>query len=220
MEEKALYYPYIHQQVKKTSRHITAVGNGKVAVEPNVATIHLEINTRSEELQEAQQENAALTNQVIQSLLRLGVPRENIQTVAYTIFPRYDFRDGEQIFRGYEVTNAIAVTLTDVQQAGAVIDVAVANGANRVTNVEFSVEDIELHRQEAIVKALKNAQSKARTIAETLHLQIDPQPVNIIEVERSGQPVAFKSVAMSDSTTPIEGGQIMIQSTMRVQYEY
>lgn len=189
-------------------------------VEPDVATIQLEINTQSEELQVAQQENAALMNQVIQSLYQLGIPQENVQTVFYSIFPKYDYIDGEQVFRGYEVTNAIAVTLSEIQQVGNVIDTAVANGANRVSNVQFSIENTELYKQESIVKALQNAQMKAHTISDTLHLQIDPQPVKVIEVENGGQPVAFKAVAMSDSATPIEGGQVSIRSTMRVQYTY
>ncbi|MDW0115969.1 SIMPL domain-containing protein [Sporosarcina thermotolerans] len=216
-----MYYPYIRQQVKHSYRLITVVGNGEVAAEPDVATIQLEINTQSKELQDAQQENATLMNQVIQSLYQLGIPRENIQTVSYSIFPRYDFVDGEQVFRGYEVTNAIAVTLSDIQQVGTVIDTAVANGANRVSNVQFSVRNVEQHKQEAIVKALQDAQVKARTIANTLHLQINPEPIKVTELAGGREPpVAFKSVNMAAGGTPIEGGQITIRSTMRVQYEY
>lgn len=215
-----MYYPYIQQHTKQNNRQIVVVGHGEVMVEPDVATIQLEINTQSEELQVAQQENAALMNQVIQSLYQLGIPQENVQTVFYSIFPKYDYIDGEQVFRGYEVTNAIAVTLSEIQQVGNVIDTAVANGANRVSNVQFSIGNTELYKQESIVKALQNAQMKAHTISDTLHLQIDPQPVKVIEVENGGQPVAFKAVAMSDSATPIEGGQVSIRSTMRVQYTY
>ncbi|MDN4607866.1 SIMPL domain-containing protein [Sporosarcina highlanderae] len=216
-----MYYPYIRPQVKQSSRLITVIGNGEVAVVPDIAKIQLEINTHNVELHEAQQENAALMNQVIQALYQLGIPRENIQTVSYSIFPRYDYIDGEQIFRGYEVTNAIAVTLSDIQQVGTVIDTAVASGANRVSNVQFSVENAEPHKQAAIVKALQDAQVKARTIANTLHLQIDPEPINVTELTGGEEPpVAFMSVNMAVSGTPIEGGQISIRSTIRVQYEY
>lgn len=215
-----MYYPYIRQQVEKPSRLITVVGHGEVSAEPDIATIQLEINTLSKELQEAQQQNTTLMNQVIQSLYQLGIPKENIQTVFYSVVPSYDYINGEQVFRGYEVTNAIAVTITDIQQVGNVIDTAVSNGANRVSNVQFSVENVELHKQEAIAKALQNAEMKARTVANTLHLQMYPQPIKVMEIENGGQPTAFKAVAMSNSGTPIEGGQISITSTMRVQYEY
>ena len=61
----------------------------EVAVEPNIATVQLEVVTVNEQLSEAQQENAVVMNNVIESLLGLGVPRKKKKTVSYTIFPRY-----------------------------------------------------------------------------------------------------------------------------------
>jgi len=216
-----LYYPYLHQQVNQTSRKIIVIGNGEIAIEPNIATVQLEVVTVNEQLSEAQQENATAMNNVIQSLLRLGIPRENIKTVSYTIFPKYDYVNGEQIFRGYEVSNAISVKITDIEQVGEVIDTATENGANRVSNIQFTVENAEQYKQEAIVRALRNAQMKARTIANALHLQAEPQPVQIVEVEQGGQPVPFQALAKSNqTTTPIESGQIIITATLRVQFQY
>ncbi|WP_060210131.1 SIMPL domain-containing protein [Sporosarcina koreensis] len=215
-----MYYPY-HQQIRTPNRLITVVGHGDIFIEPNIATVQLEVVTVNEQLSEAQRENATDMNNVIQSLLRLGIPRENIQTVSYNIFPKYDYVNGEQIFRGYEVNNAISVKITDIQQVGRVIDTAVENGVNRVSNIQFTVEDTERYKQEAIVRALRNAQTKARTIADALQLQTEPQPVKIIEVEQGGQPVPFQALAKSNQmTTPIESGQIIISATLRVQFRY
>lgn len=211
-----MYYPY-HQQIRTPNRLITVVGLGDIFIEPNIATVQLEVVTVNEQLSEAQRENATDMNNVIQSLLRLGIPRENIQTVSYNIFPKYDYVNGEQIFRGYEVNNAISVKITDIQQVGRVIDTAVENGVNRVSNIQFTVEDTERYKQEAIVRALRNAQTKARTIADALQLQTEPQPVKIIEVEQGGQPVPFQALAKSNQmTTPIESGQIIISRSESV----
>lgn len=46
--------------------------------------------TRSENVQDAQRKNAERTNQVIQALMQLGMPQENIQTAAFNIYPLYD----------------------------------------------------------------------------------------------------------------------------------
>ena len=78
---EVIYYPYMHHQVNRTSRKIIVIGNGEIAVEPNIVTVQFEVVTVDEQLSEAQQENAVVMNNVIQSLLRLGIPRENIQTV-------------------------------------------------------------------------------------------------------------------------------------------
>lgn len=215
-----MYYPYIHQQVRQPGHSITVIGQGEVFAVPDIATIQLEVNTTNERLSIAQQENAATMNNIIQTLIQMGIPRENIQTVNYSVYPKYDYVNGEQVFKGYEVANSIMVKLTDIQQVGNVIDTAVMQGANRVSNIQFSVEDVDRYKQESIVRALQNAQLKARTIAETLHLQIAPQPVRVNEVENGGQPAPLFKATMSESAaTPIEGGQISIHSTIRVQYE-
>lgn len=211
----------MHQQANRTSRKIIVIGNGEIAVQPDVATVQLEVVTVNDQLSEAQQENAVTTNNVIQSLIRIGIPRQNIQTVSYNIFPKYDYVDGEQIFRGYEVRNAISVKITDIQQVGYVIDTAVENGANRVSNIQFTMEDTESYKLEATTRALQNAQMKARTIANDLQLQTEPQPVKIIEEQQGGQPVPYQTLAKSEQmTTPIEGGQIVITATLRVQFQY
>lgn len=202
-------------------RKMTVIGHGQIAVEPDIATIQIEVSTVNDQVSIAQEQNAQIMNQVIESILQLGIPRENIKTISYTISPQYDYVDGKQIFKGYEVNNAIIVKITDVQQVGTVIDTAVANGANRVSNIQFSVEDATNYKQEAITEALQDANLKARTIAESLQLHVQPQPIRIIEEDNRMSPEPFYSVAMADkSSTPIEKGQIMITATMRVQYSF
>lgn len=214
-----MYYPYIPQHFQRSTRKITVTGNGQVAVEPDVATIQIEVSTVNEQVSVAQEKNAEIMNEVIQSILQLGVARENIRTVFYTVSPQYDYIDGKQIFKGYEVNNSISVKLTDMQQIGTVIDTAVANGANQVSNIQFNVEDESIYKQQAIDNALKDAQLKATTIAHSLQLDMQPQPIKVTELDSVANPVRYKSVAMSDmSSTPIEQGQIIITAAMSVQY--
>lgn len=202
-------------------RVITVTGNGKVDAQPNYVQLQLEVSTEGEDLSRVQQENANLMNQVIQSILALGIPRENIQTSTYNIVPNYDFVDGRQVFRGYEVRNAITVKVTDTAQVGTVIDTAVQNGANRVSSVQFRIDDTSPYYQQALRLALQDAQTKAKTIAETMQLPLHPNPIEIVE-ESQNQPVAFKSVAMAEQnfTTPIEEGQITISAAVRVKFQY
>ena len=160
-------------------------------------------------------------NQVIDSLLKLGIDRDNIQTVSYTIIPQYNYIEGEQVFRGYEVTNAITVKITDIDQVGNVIDMAVQNGANRVSNIQFTVSDEQLYYRKALSLALKNALAKAQTMAETIQLQLDPHPIKITEELRT-EPILYRSFSAKEMavTTPIEQGQITINATVQVEFQY
>lgn len=216
-----MYYPYAHQTTRTKPRVMTVIGNGSLAVEPNIVQIQLEVRTENKQLSQAQQENAIAMNQVIGSLLELGITRENIQTVSYTIVPQYDYIEGKQIFRGYEVTNAITVKITNIEQVGNVIDVAVQNGANGVSNIKFTVENEQLEYQKALSLALKNALEKAQTMAATMQLQLDPHPIKITEVAKE-QPILYQSFSIMEksASTPIEPGQITINATVNVQFQY
>ncbi|WP_229683218.1 SIMPL domain-containing protein [Virgibacillus oceani] len=200
---------------------MTVTGNASLSVEPNVVTIQLEVVTENDELKVAQQENANTINQVIQSLLQLGIPRENIQTASYNIFPKYDYVDGKQVFRGYEVTHALSVTINSINQAGTIIDAAVQNGVNRVSNIEFTVDDKDNYYQQALSAALENATAKAETIAETLQVNLDPYPIKIVE-NFNERPVAFQTFATAEksSATTIEPGQIMIAANVTAQFQF
>lgn len=218
---RSMYYPYVQQFTSQQRRVMTVTGIGSLSVAPDTVQIQLEVRTENKQLSQAQQENAAAMNQVIAALLQLGISREDIQTVSYNIFPQYDFVDGQQLFRGYEVTNAITVKITTIEQAGNVIDVAVQNGVNNVSNIQFMVEGEQLHYQQALSLALKNAVAKAQTIAETMQLQLDPTPIKIVEEHKaeSVTPRMFAAKEMSGST-PIEQGQIVISATVEVQFQY
>ncbi|MFJ7736988.1 SIMPL domain-containing protein [Lysinibacillus sp. NPDC097287] len=216
-----MYYTNISQQPHPTLRVITVTGNGKVVATASYVQLQIEVSIQGENVQEAQQENAIIMNRVIQSILELNIPREDIQTASYTISPNYDFIDGKQVFKGYEVTNAISVKVTNISQVGTVIDTAVQNGANRISSIQFKIEDTDLYYQQALSLALQNAQMKARTIAETMQLSLYPQPIEIVEENNSG-PVLYKSLAMADQTisTPIEQGQMTISAAVRVKFQY
>ncbi|WP_313894829.1 SIMPL domain-containing protein [Psychrobacillus sp.] len=207
-----------NSNIPSALRIIAVTGSGEISAPPNYAQLQLEVSTEGKSVSEAQQENATIMNQVIQSILALDIARENIQTTAYNIFPTYDFIEGKQVFRGYEVTNAITVKIEDVSQVGKVIDTAVYNGVNRVSTIQFRVENPNIYYQQALRLALQDAQTKAKTIAEKMHLPLQEQPIEIVE-EHEANPILFKSVAMANQT-PIEQGEISIQATVRVKFQY
>lgn len=218
---KQMYYPYVGQMACKQKRVMTVTGIGSLSITPDTVQIQLEVRTESMQLSQAQQENADLMNQVIQSLLELGIDRDDIQTVAFNISPQYDYVEGQQIFRGYQVINSIDVTIKNIEQAGIIIDTAVQNGVNQVSNIRFTVENEQIPYQEALSLALRNALGKAQTIANTIQVKLDPQPIKIVETIRE-EPILYRSFAATEMsvTTPIEPGQIEVKATVEVQFQY
>ena len=218
----SLYHPQTWTQPSNVSREMTVTGYGEIAAEPDYVQIQIEVRTQGKDVSGAQQENAQIMNRVIVSIMSLNIPREDIQTAHYSISPMYDYIEGRQVFRGYEVQNAITVKIMDISQAGIVIDTAVLNGANLVSEIQFKIEDSAVYYRQALRLALVDAHAKAVTMAETMHISIQPIPIEIIEERNVAIPYTFKSVQISnqESMTPIEQGTMLINATVRVKYRY
>lgn len=200
-------------------REMTVTGFASMNLDPSIVKVQLDVITENKELTLAQQENADTMNHVIQALLQVGITRENIQTTTYTIHPEYDYVEGEQKFRGYKVVHEITVKIMDINQAGTVIDVAVQNGINRVSNIQFTVKNRQMYYTQALSKALENAYEKAQALAGTMQLGPAPYPVMITE-NINETPSTFKTFSAAQSTTPIEPGQIAISASITTKFHY
>ncbi|MYL35041.1 DUF541 domain-containing protein [Pontibacillus yanchengensis] len=221
-----MYYPPSppYRQAERSSQRImTVTGIGTLSATPTIVKIQLGVVTEGEELTKTQQENAQAMNNVIQSLNQMGIPSENIQTVDYYIYPQYDYVDGKQEFKGYQVTHMISVTIENLEETGTVIDTAVKNGANRVSNIQFTIKDPQEFYAKALREALNDCVVKAQTMADTLNLNLDPTPIKIVErvqeTPSSNQTLA-KSEAVAGVSTKIEPGQLEIIARVEAQFQY
>jgi uncharacterized protein YggE len=66
---------------------------------------------------------------------------------------------------GYSVNNVLTIRTSKLDMIGTYIDAAFAAGANTFDSISFSVSDDTAARKQALELAVKDAQSKAETIA-------------------------------------------------------
>jgi uncharacterized protein len=201
---------------------IKVKGEGEIAVQPDTASVNLGVVTESKELIDAQQQNSIVGNKVIDSLIALGIDRNQIQTFDYRIEPNYDYDQGKQIFRGYKVTHILEVKIDDLSIIGKVVDTAVQNGANYVANVQFTTRYKDAYYQQALVMALNNALSKAKTIANTIKVTLNSTPLFVTEGTDVIQPFESHQVAFAKggSSTQILPGQLLIKASIAAEFKY
>jgi uncharacterized protein len=217
------YYPIDRQVRKQKSNRLKVSGEGEVAVAPDLVSVHLGVITESKELISAQQQNAAIAEKVINTLVSLGVDKQQIQTFDYRIDSEYDFDQGKQTFRAYKISHIFQVKLKDLTLIGKVVDTAVQNGVNYVSNIVFTSSKNELYYQQALAAAIQNAIVKANTIAGTLQVTLVPTPIHI--EENSISPIRpFESVQVSYAKgitpTQIEPGQLTIRASITAEFKY
>ena len=163
---------------------------------------------------------------VMDALTTAGIPKDALKTTGYNIYPVYDDSKlplGQKI-KAYHVSNTLTVTLHDVNRTGEVIDIGVANGINQANSIQFllSDEQAQVLRTEALKEATDRAAADARTVANSLGVNITG--VKTADVSQGYTPVLFQNYAKSDAAvggtvpTPIQPGDITVTATVTVTY--
>ena len=205
----------------KYGNKLKVFGKGTVSVKPDAAEVVLGVITENVQLEVAQEENAKITAQVINSIIEIGVLPKYIQTQNYNIRPNYDYINGKQIFRGYEVSNNLKVSIRNINSAGEIIDTAVKNGANTVSGITFIVSDQTRYYYEALRLATTDAQNKASVMANKLKVKLNIIPIQINEQDKGNvTPLGVMTFKQVSSATPIEAGENVITADIEAVFIY
>ena len=156
--------PCLAQDKDLSANTITVTGEGLVKAPPDTAEIDFSVVTDATVAQQAQTANAEISHKVIAALEENGIAAGDISTLNYRLNPNYVYVEKEAPrITGYEVVNEIKVTIRNLDKIGAVIDLAVKNGINRVQNINFYASN----SMDQKIQALRQAVSEARIKADT-----------------------------------------------------
>jgi uncharacterized protein len=200
---------------------ISVVGEGIVLAQPNTARITLGAEVFDQSLANAQAEAARRMDAVVVKLKASGIADTDIHTVSFNINPQYDFRDQNQaVLRGYQVQNLVEVKTTDVNALGPLIDDSIGAGATRVFGIRFEASNMEDLKNQARDQAMANARAKADQLARDAGVALG-RPMSIEESDTGGVTpvralVAPQAAAPAAAQTPIQPGELQIQTTVRV----
>ena len=142
-------------------------GQGEAKVAPDRASLLVNVQTRGVTAASAASENAQKTRAVLDALAKLGLPREQLGTEGYTVYPelRYEKDGSSPKVTGYVVTNTVKAETHRVEQAGTMIDAALGAGANMINSLSFYAASIDAPRREAITSAVMSARADAEVMA-------------------------------------------------------
>ncbi|TPE70129.1 SIMPL domain-containing protein [Halalkalibacterium halodurans] len=205
-----------------TNEHgrLTVVGEGKVTVQADVVVLSIGVSTTHSNVEEAVRENNERAQAVVGALQRMrGV--EQIETLAYSVSPIYEFVNGEQIVRGYSAVTWFDVTVDDLTVVGEVYAEAFAHGANETRDLRFKVSDEEAHYQQALQLAVRRGYDHAQAMAGASMVELEQPPVNMRELIDG--PVTIQRQAYALAATvgpPIEPQQMEIVARVKLEFSY
>jgi len=215
----------INNKLSKSENVITVSASSEVYAKPDLALTVFSVVSEAKTVGEAVQDNAAKMNAVIASVKSQGVEDKDLKTTNFNISPRYEW-DKEWRNRtlvGYEVNQSLQVKMRDLTKVGDIIQGASSAGANELGDLQFTIDNEDLLKEEARNKAIEEAKSKAKALSEKLGIKL----VKIISFSESGDyPVPYYAASakevsgMGGAVAPdIQTGENKISSTVSLTYQ-
>jgi uncharacterized protein len=192
---------------------ITVQGTASVASVPDRAELSFGVESQAQTAKAALAANAAEMRRVLAALRAAGAT--DLKTQYVSLSPRL----GEQNeVQAYVATNSVSATVKQLSRAGAVIDAAVAAGANQVYGPTLSRGDqSDLYRQ-ALKAAVANARESAQALAAAANVSLG-RVTAVVEGGAAPSPMPLAAAKAEDSvSTPIEAGSQQVTATVSVTF--
>lgn len=193
---------------------VQASGSATLSVNPDMVRLDVSVITQGTTAQQAAQQNATQTTAVINALKQVLGGSGSVQTVSYSVNPRYNNSPGQSdMIVGYTVTNSIRVTSNDLTLPGSLIDTANQAGATNVGNLAFGLQNSDPYIQQALTAAAKQAQAHAAAIAAGLGGKTGA----VISAQESSSysPIVTPGIA-AGAQTPVLTGTVTVSATVTV----
>lgn len=212
-------------------RTISVTGKATTSIMPDLVNIQFGVDTQAKTAQDAIVENSKVMNSVVLAIQKLGITKNETSTVDFTIYPVYNntgpyppFNTYKTELVGYKVSNMILVKTTKMDLSGSILDAAVGAGANRVSNIAFSLSPAKQQsiQDELLTQAILNAKYRAENALDPLSQKIIG--VKNIDVSEFSQPPptpirTFETMAPSAmEKTPIFTSNQDVTTTVSVTF--
>jgi uncharacterized protein len=148
----------------------TFVGHGVVKAKPEIAHISLGIEICEGAASQANQEVNSRLITITAELKTAGVPADGIVPTDFSMYSRSNNMDPQ--VTDFCAANALVVTTDKLNEVSRLLDVAIEAGATNVYGVSFTVKDTSKARQEAISRALADAQQQAERLSGLLNRSV------------------------------------------------
>jgi uncharacterized protein YggE len=201
---------------------ITVTGTGKVSGVPNQLSLSMGVQTSAGSVATALRQANAAARSVSAVLRKSGVASADIQTSGLSIYPNYSGSSG--VPSGYQVSEALTITLRRLSVAGSQISAAARAGGNATTvdGVSLNLSDTSTLLGTAREKAVADAKAKAAAYAHALGRPLGPV-VTMSETPPAQpyQPLPFAAnpvASRAASSVPVHPGTQQLSVTVTVVF--
>jgi len=163
--------------VNYQQNQVAIIGQGRVYYSPDLATINLGVQIdKAPKAEEALNQLNTKIKNIVAAIKMQGIAPEDIVTQNYSLYPQYDYKDNVSIVSGYNANQQISVKVRDLknnpEKINKILVEASKAGVNQVLGINFDVSNLEELKQEAKLKAIADAKSKAEKLANAVGVKL------------------------------------------------
>lgn len=188
---------------------INVSGDGEMFVKPDIAELSFSVSKEAKTVVEAQKASAEKINEIMAYLKESGIEDKDIKTENYNLNPKYEYQqrviqticvngycppDGKQVLVGYEVSQSISVKIRKIDDAGKILVAVGDKGATNISGISFTVDKKDAIEAAARDKAIKDAQEKAKVLADSLGVKI----TRVVSFAESGNMPVYSRFNMAE----------------------
>jgi uncharacterized protein YggE len=204
-------------------------GMAEVTGQNDSARISVAIITQGRNLEQVSLENAGKTKAVIQSIKDLNIKDLKLKTSDYRVTPQRDYKARPPKLNGYEVHNAIEITLEGFEPeplsktVSMMIGKALESGSNNINQIQFYIKNKSALEKQALKQSTRQAMDRAKTLAEAAGVKLkrivslSTQPIHIPTRQHMLRGAGMKTEA--SPAPPIETGESTIRVQVSIAYE-
>lgn len=209
-------------------RLISVSGDADVSATPDRARIQIGVTQVSPEVATAE----AAVNKVVKAYVaeakKLGARDEDIATAGISIQPEYVWDEKARVNKltGYRVSRDIETRVGNLDKLGDYLLAATRAGVNQVQPPVLESSKADELQNQALVKAAKNAQAKARLLADTLGVKLGSVHGIVEEGSAPAPQPMMKAMAMraeaadsGNSEMGLQTGEIRFHAAVNAQFE-
>ncbi len=203
---------------------ISTSATGEARYVPDRATISIGVQTRAVTAAKASADNAVKQRAVIDAIRAQGIAADQISTVNYNLNAEqvYNPQAGDKAPKvtGYVATNTVRVEVKKVEQVGALIDAAIAKGANDVSSLDFHSSAPDSLRRVALADAYKQAVADATVLARAAGGQLGELMELTTGESGDGTQPRVMGLAKMATMTPINVGEQSVNAAVMARWRF
>jgi uncharacterized protein len=145
--------------IDSSNRTIAVSASGRVAVDPDVAILHIGFETKPTDSKSAYADGARTSNAVVTAIEGAGIPESSIHSEFQRLEP-VDVKNHK-----FKLTQEWTVKVLPAR-AGEILDLAVNEGATDSGDIEWTVDDVHALEDQVLDQAAVRARADAAVLAQ------------------------------------------------------